>query len=55
MTDRTTPAPDEPGPDVDQTASDPDRVSDGDQDERLPPTRWARRWPSALDLERAFD
>ena len=56
MTDRTTPAPDEPGSDVDQTASDPDQtVSDGDQDGRLPPTKAGRKWPSALDLERAFD
>jgi len=56
MTDRTTPAPYEPGSDVDRTASEPDQtVSDGDQDERLPPTKSGRKWPSALDLERAFD
>jgi hypothetical protein len=56
MTDRTTPAPDEAGSDVDQPVSDPDQmVSDGDQDERLPPTKSGRKWPSALDLERAFD
>lgn len=56
MTDPTTAAPDEPLSGVDRTASEPDRtVSGGDQDERLPPTEWARRWPSALDLERAFD
>jgi hypothetical protein len=56
MTDRATPAPDEAGSDVDQTPSDPDQtVSDGDQDVRLPSTKSGRKWPSALDLERAFD
>jgi hypothetical protein len=56
MTDRTTPAPDQAASDVDQTPVDLDRtVSDGDQDERLPPTKSGRKWPSALDLERAFD
>jgi hypothetical protein len=56
MTDRTTPAPDEAGSDVDQTESGPDQaVSDSDQDGRLPPTKSGRRWPSALDLQRAFD
>jgi hypothetical protein len=56
MTDRTTPAPDEGDSDVDQTASDSDQsVPDGDQDGRLLPTKSGRKWPSALDLERAFD
>jgi hypothetical protein len=56
MTDRTTPAPDEAGSDVDQTPSDPDQtVSDGDRDARLPATKSGRKWPSALDLERAFE
>jgi hypothetical protein len=56
MTDRTTPAPDEAGSDGDQTPSHPDQtVSDGYQDARLPPTKSGRKWPSALDLERAFD
>jgi hypothetical protein len=56
MTDRTTPAPDEAGSDVDQTASDPDQsIPLGDQDGRLPPTKSGRKWPSALDLQRAFD
>ena len=56
MTDRTTSAPDEAGSDVDQTLSDPDqRDSDGDLDGRLPPTKSGRKWPSALDLEHAFD
>jgi hypothetical protein len=56
MNDRTTPAPDEAVSVVDQSVSEPDQtVSDGDQDERLPPTKSGRKWPSALDLERAFD
>jgi len=56
LTDRANPAPDEPGSDLDQPVSDPDQTgSDGDQDERLPPTKSGRKWPSALDLERAFD
>jgi hypothetical protein len=56
MTDRAIPAPDEAASDVDQPVSDPDQtVSEGDQDGRLPPTKSGRKWPSALDLERAFD
>jgi hypothetical protein len=56
MTDRTTPAPEEAGSDADRTPSDRDQtISERDQDERLPPTKSGRKWPSALDLERAFD
>ncbi len=56
MNDRTTPAPVEAGSVVDQPVPEPDQaISDGDQDERLPPTKSGWKWPSALDLERAFD
>jgi len=56
MTDRATPDSDEEGSGGDQTPSDPDQTfSDGDQDARLPSTKSGRKWPSALDLERAFD
>lgn len=56
MTDRISPDPDEPGSEIDQTASGSDQTAtDNDPSEHLPATRSTRMRPSALDLERGFD
>jgi hypothetical protein len=55
MTDRMNADADKKASDVDQSDSDPDQTASNDTSEHLLPTKWTRRWPSALDLDRAFD